>query len=444
MLWRLGVHAALVGQFLLLASIYLNLCQHKKTHFIWWVALLTIAVSAHFYLFGMVFILFIGFMASRLKKTKWVIVYFLGTLLIIFIAMYLCGYFAVATNSSINQGYGAFHFNPLSLIDPHGWSKILPSIPQFQFNYEGYSYLGLGLIILLIIAAINLIIHRDQINLIKLFKENKNLAIASCLLAFFALTNNINVGNYYFQFALPTYLLDLANIYRVSVRFVWPLLYLTIIFAVYVVIKSYSINNAALILVTCLFIQAFDTSAGWVPLRKKLMSTESAIESPLRNTIWKEFPKYYENVVYMPLKCNQEQRGWAIITSYAAFNHLGTTSTYLARVDCNRVHKANLQFNSLSAQGFYDASTLYIFDQWKYDPNRPELIINSGQDLLAMLDGYIVLAPGWKKIGGLGGSSGIDDYSDDSLDDPVVSITHDRGYPFEILVVATEINKVGN
>lgn len=67
-----------------------------------------------------------------------------------------------------------------------------------------------------------------------------------------------------------------------------------------------------------------------------------------------------------------------------------------------------------------------------------------GRVLSTQLDEAPAEFTGWKKIGGLGGSSGIDDYSDDSLDDPVVSITHDRGYPFEILVVATEINKVGN
>ena len=92
------------------------------------------------------------------------------------------------------------------------------------------------------------------------------------------------------------------------------------------------------------------------------MTTDWVAEDPLKNVIWKAFAQRYKKVVYMPLHCKQEQRGWANITRYAALNHLGTTAVYLARIDCQKALNSNAQFKSMSIQGAYDESTLYIFD----------------------------------------------------------------------------------
>lgn len=397
MLWRIGMHAALTGQFLILAALYLNLCVSKPRNIIYWGILIAISASIHFYLFAMVLALFIPFVVSSLKSSIRIIPYAILILGMAVIVMYLCGYFAVGAYSSIGQGYGEFRFNPFALLNPRDWSKILPSNPQFNFDYEGYSYLGLGTIFLIILALLTSIFRKSPHQVTRYIRNYKYLIMTACALTAFSLSNNVWIGQYNFHFPLPQIFQDAANVFRASARFIWPVLYLGIFGAIFIIIRSHPPKMATLILSSCLLIQILDTSAGWIPLRKKLMTIDWVVEDPLKNVIWKAFAQHYKKVVYMPIHCKQEQRGWANITRYATLHHLGTTAVYLARIDCQKVLNSNEQFKSMSIQGAYDESTIYIFDSWKNNPDNSILRVNVTYDLLASIDGYVVLAPGWKK-----------------------------------------------
>ena len=64
-LWRIGeLQGALVGHFLILFAIYLNLRPYQSKRIFFWCILLCISVLVHFYIFAMVFILWIASIAD--------------------------------------------------------------------------------------------------------------------------------------------------------------------------------------------------------------------------------------------------------------------------------------------------------------------------------------------------------------------------------------------
>jgi len=70
--------------------------------------------------------------------------------------------------------------------------------------------------------------------------------------------------------------------------------------------------------------------------------------------------------------------------------------------------------------------------------------VMDGRIVSTQLDEAPPLFTGWRHIGGVGGSSEHSLGGEDGFDDPVITITHNRGYKFEVLAVATELSHVGN
>ena len=399
MLWRVGMHAALCAHFLILAAIYLNLNSASPGSRWKWFCLMVLACSIHFYLFAIVAILFFANSLNQLyvlrnRKLSSVLLEYAILVLVIAVVMWQCGYFVLSPSAKMEGGYGLFQFNLWSMFNPRGWSYFIPSLPMLDHSYEGYCYLGLGIISLILIAIVS--VATNGISIQPYIKRHFVLSIAVFLLLIFAITNNVQVGTYQFSFPMPDKVLQVATILRSSARMVWPLLYLSLLFSIFIIIRGYSARNAVFILGACLMLQVVDTSAGWIPLRKNLMHGKASnLDMPFHSQIWESFAKHYKKVIYMPLVCYQQQPGWSAVTRYAAQYHLASTSAYLARIDCERVGQVNDQFKVDSAAGKFDTSALYIFSDWKLNPGAPIFSYNKNVDLLAQVDGFIVLAPGW-------------------------------------------------
>ena len=91
--------------------------------------------------------------------------------------MFVFGYFEVPITDSVGVGYGNYKlnlasiFNPLELINNGQilWSNILPSIEMSSGEQsEGFNYLGLGGILLLLILIITSIFRFKDLNFYKL------------------------------------------------------------------------------------------------------------------------------------------------------------------------------------------------------------------------------------------------------------------------------------
>lgn len=409
MFWRAytpsGTQAALAAHFLILAAFYLILRKDQTLRSTYWGALLSIGALTHFYLFAMVAILWISDLLDQVisKKTltrKQASYEVISIFILVFLCAWQAGYFAISSSSGVEQGYGFLKLNLLSPLDPNGWSFVLPNIPIQTTWGEGFNYLGLGIILAILISICLLFFlsiarkYPTLKNVFGLASNHSFLLMALILLLLDAITNNVGVGAAEFHFDLPTFLHAPLNVLRSSARMYWPIHYGLIICVLFLIIKLCSTKQTIAILGILLVIQIADTSHGWLTIRRNLaqdMSNE--VHSPLlKDPFWQSAAKFYKKIIRIP--AGTQSLNWLQFATLAAENEIPTNSIYLARIDNQQVKLANSKLVGTLKSGAYDPSALYILEQ-RYI--IPALATASKDDVLADIDGFTVLAPGWLK-----------------------------------------------
>jgi len=402
MLFRLGLHAALAGHFLVLAGLYLNLRKNKIHQNRWWLLLMSVAALTHFYLFTMAFALWVADLIqrhqpfskehSRVQMAKELGI---ALALLLFIA-WQAGYFSVSTMSAATGDYGFYNFNLLAPFQSDGWSYIFKSWPHPN-NGEGFNYFGLGIIFVLLMSCRYWFIKIKPQARLATFKLHWPLVLILVLLFLFAMTNHIVIGPWEFVIPLPDFFYRLASILRGSGRLFWPVWYVLVLYMVYGLTHSYTARVTNLILFLALLIQISDTSAGWLGKRAVFM-TKPATELflPLADSFWGAAAKKYQKIERssLPISPVFYYVGWDTWAKYAAKYHLGTNSAWLSRYNQTQLNAAKAALNERLSTGQYDPNTLYILDNDKVMPAL--LHLDPSKDLLARIDGFYVLAPGWQ------------------------------------------------
>ncbi|NQW58786.1 MAG: hypothetical protein HQ456_08770, partial [Polynucleobacter sp.] len=416
MLSRIGIHAALVGHFLILAAFYIIFSPEKRRSNVYWGILLATAALVQFYIFAMLFALWIASeldkiyiekTSSKRKFPSFLIV----TSIFLMIVLWQAGYFAVTTSSANEFGFGLYRMNLFALFDPQNnysessWSYLLNPLPQAStlypgFNtrldegsHEGFNYMGLGVLALLPFCFWALL--RKSFSIKQYLSAHFFLIGSLLLLWIFALSNNISIGRENFHYPIPDWVLPLVSIFRCSGRMFWPVLYALIFAQVFIIIRAYPITFARIILGFCCLLQIADTSAGWLPLHDRLRQNSKIVPTNLfMNSFWKDAAGHYKTLRIAPLVNGQFQPRWEHIAPFAAKHHLGTNAVYLARIDQQKLKSANANFSSELINKNLDQSSLYVLDDSKILPAL--LHINPQHDLLAKIDNFVILAPGWK------------------------------------------------
>lgn len=396
LLARIGSHTALAAHFLILIALYLYISKPIKFKNFKWLAVIMIASLTHFYLLVMVLLIWIAKIIDQqilnkfysLKNTANEIIVILLTLLV---SMWQAGYFSISVGSAAASGYGFYRMNLLSIIDSRGWSYILNAIPMPMDFGDGFNYFGLGGLIILSFAAYAVIKKKCSVNLI--LKGRYALFLLCVFLTAFAVTNNIGLGNLNYLISLPDWVIAAANNLRGSGRMFWPVYYCIQLLMIFIVVKSYSGSRLTWILLISALLQAVDTSAGWLSTRKGLINSyNSKLNTPLKNEFWNEAAKKYKNVMRVPGKNIATE--WEIFADYAAKNKHSTNFTFLSRIDNQKLINSNSILIESIIKGTYENNSLYIFEDWKSNPIDVKL--RSEDDFLGIVDGYTVLAPGYR------------------------------------------------
>ena len=427
MLWRMGLHAALAGHFLILAALYLvlrPLDKQTQGHQVGaWVLLLICAALIQPYLLAMGLILWGVDLLSRsqafarqqeranlsavlptLIKATWEIIL---VLVILAGVMWQAGYFVISssTTAMVVGHYGIGRLNGLAIFDPNAWSYLLPNIADapdqldhFNFSareFESFTYLGLGIFFCTGFALWGG--YHQKISLSALIGRYRWLFLGALGMTLFALSNRLAIGPWSVYLPLPDTLLALASILRAGARLFWPVYYLLILLMLYTLIKSYAARWAILILGLGLAIQLTDTSSGWLVLRHQMMKAKVSLwGGPLKNSFWEAAAKKYQRVERIP---TQDQwmiafpTEWDIWANYAVLHGLGTNSVFLSRMDEKKFQDSRAKQLQQLQTGQYESDTLYILEDDKVMLALAHL--RDEVDLLARIDNYTVLAPGW-------------------------------------------------
>jgi hypothetical protein len=314
------------------------------------------------------------------------------------LSLWQAGYFLVKSGKE-SYGFGIFKMNLVSLINPYiiypldapsgpeKWSYILPSLPTAEGAYEGFNYLGLGIIIILLISAPKIKSHLRHVRLDFTWLP---LIIACCFLALFAITNHIGFGARDFTIPIPDKVTALASVFRCSGRMFWPVYYLLIWFLLSLFIRNYNRNTAIAMLAFAVIIQAVDTRAGWEPRRQKNAIAGETWNEPFKSPFWEIAASRYKKIRVFPAgrsSIHQE------VSHFAARHKMPTDAAYLARFDSDKLDKLNADTENILYTGNYEPHTLYIIHQ-----SHAQIAIDhlkNERDLDANIDGYFVVAPQW-------------------------------------------------
>lgn len=245
-------HESLMGQFLVIAALERSLHVQWRTR--GWLLLAVVALLVHAYLATMVLALAVAAAAATWARGAVPLSRLAAGAALVFAVMaavaWLAGYF-VGVGDFIALGYGHFSANLLTWIDPmdwaafnrfwgrevpyaREWSRFLPAQQQATSGqYEGFAYLGAGMLALVAVAALAAWRRRNDGSA----APHAKLAwvVAVCVAMFlFALSTRPTVGGITLaHLPVPAALERALGAYRAGGRFVWPLTFLLMAWAIH-------------------------------------------------------------------------------------------------------------------------------------------------------------------------------------------------------------------
>jgi hypothetical protein len=393
---RVSGHSALVGQWMILAALYLYLCQERWTYRVAWPALVLLSTLVHSYLFVMVMAIWL---ASMLKRIALRLTPPLSCALdagsvpaLALLGLWQAGFFMVSVGPA--GGYGEYGTNLLSLANPDIYSHVIRPLasPLLGFH-EGFAFMGLGAL-LLIPMVVPVVLARPRVVAIE--KGHWPLIVVLAALTLFAITHHVGVGTTGFRIPLPEALERSASVLRSSGRMFWPTFYVLLTGLIVLTVRSHGTRVASWLLAGALLVQVIDTSEGWHKHYVHFRDTRASTwRTPLQSDFWRVVGAEYKKLRHVPLEHHASD--YAIWADFAASHGMATDSTYLARVDPERLRAAQAANEGAIELGEFERDTLYVLD--RKHATKAASSLDADNDLLTRVDGVFLLAPGWKARG---------------------------------------------
>ncbi|HUF91048.1 MAG TPA: DUF6311 domain-containing protein [Candidatus Limnocylindria bacterium] len=164
------------------------------------------------------------------------------------------------------QGFGQYSADLLTFVNPMQRSSFLPGLPQRAGQYEGFAYLGAGVLALLaLVIVIAACRRRPPAFALGRFVP---LMAAVSVMAVYALSAEVTVGGRMVMDLRALYapITPFADAFRASGRFVWPLYYLLVLAIVVAVVRSLPRGAAIAALALASLVQVADLTAAIEPV----------------------------------------------------------------------------------------------------------------------------------------------------------------------------------
>lgn len=306
-----AMHPALFGHWILVAGIYFYLIKpdsnqvHAKN--IHLSLLIVFSALINPYLFAMVFgfSIIVPIKQAFFDKTlnpKRIIFYPASILLLVILFWFIIGLikFGSAVDMEVGNSYGIYGLNLNALVNSFGFSNFLPSLKSVSnFQYEGYMYLGIGMIILMFLS-LSAFIYLGIKNRKHVQKGSKFLPlfILTLFLSLFAITGTISFGEHIlFELNLPKIILQVGEIFRASARFFWLSYYLFFFFTfIYFAKSHFSLNLKFIILSVLLALQLYDIK----PILTFRNLEYGSYKTPYEENIWRTFIREFDVICTYP------------------------------------------------------------------------------------------------------------------------------------------------
>lgn len=256
------------------------------------------------------------------------------------------------------EGLNRFSMNLLAVVTPSGSSTLLPELPVATDGqtFEGFQYLGAGLLALLVVAAIaRAVVHRPRLGVWW------PLVLVATGMAAYALSPRITFGaSVIADLHLPW--LERRSMFRATARFFWPAAYLLITAAVATLAVRLTAPRLVPVLAAVVALQLVDLNGRHMALRAGHLDPELyAWSLPLVSPVWHQaLPHYDHLVMYPPPHCAPPPTSFEAAAYLAGLYGLTINDGLVARLNIGAMHRACQAIARAMQNGDVEPRTLYL------------------------------------------------------------------------------------
>ena len=379
MIERAFRHCGLTSHFLILSALYFYFCNKGKTDFKAYLPFFIInvlAITIHPYFLPFTFGIMFAFAVEQFFINKKIVsapAYVVFSIIFTLLIGYIIGAF-YSTGSMSSFGYGFFNMNLNALINPMSrgftnWSSVLPVRPNILGQPEAFSYLGLGIILMIPISAFIAVLHYK----LNIFKEcfefifnYYGIIFSAAALFIFAVGDWIMFDEIQiYRIPFPASLMEgLFGIFRANGRFTWLLIYAIVIAIIFCLTRCNKITVTNLLLALLILIQVYDLKDVLNLKHSYFTGSEGDLqgqvyEKILKNSIWDDAAEKYE--ICTMISSGIANSGIEISVKFGKNGHAANTA-FEARVDYPKAERLSADTLSKINQGALPENELVMIN----------------------------------------------------------------------------------
>ena len=248
-----------------------------------------------------------------------------------------------------------------------GYSTLLKSWPiATEGQYEGYAYLGAG-ILLLLISGLFIFLNRNSLATIKKiikYYKNEILGIFSAVILLYiaALGTAITFcGWKLIEIPYPSFVIKIYSIFRSTGRFLWGIWDIMAILATYITWKIYKKYSRGIVLCICVAVQMVDFTKMAVIKHNQFDINQFPYVSSLSSDEWNVLLKNKNEIVLLNKNPLRLYTFYDLADKALKYN-LGINDFYYSRRNSKEIEGyKNKKYNDI-VSGRKDKGDLYIVD----------------------------------------------------------------------------------
>lgn len=361
MVFRMYYHTALAAHWLILLAIYFYSKHEKEYRDIFkpvmqWGILGILIGSIHLYFVPMCGAILLGYILCSIWKERKIRIRFfypgISFSVGLFLTIYLLGGFSSGADTGTNN-LGLFSFNLNAFLNPMSYSTLLKNTSLWnwpfytQGQYEGFSYLGMGIILLCacgIVLMIRNIFRRRKPSVYQVMTVLMSIGLI-VLAASPTITWNDKL---LLQLPYSSTIYKYWGIFGSCGRMAWPVVYFLMIFGITSIgdMKWKRKEISCVVLILACLVQVVDLS-GQLYKRHENYSEKVVYQSPLAGSVWDDIISSgeYKHVVWVTH--NVDHNDVIQVAIYAMRNDMTMGNFYFARgIDKRDIIEEQLQNTS--------------------------------------------------------------------------------------------------
>lgn len=361
MIFRMYYHTALAAHWLILLAIYFYSKHEKEYRDIFrpvmqWGILGILIGSIHLYFVPMCGAILLGYILCSIWKERKIRIRFfypgISFSVGLFLTIYLLGGFSSGADTGTNN-LGLFSFNLNAFLNPMSYSTLLKNTSLWnwpfytQGQYEGFSYLGMGIILLCacgIVLMVKNIFRRRKPSVYQVMTVLMSIGLIALAVSPTITWND----KLLLQLPYSSTIYKYWGIFGSCGRMAWPVVYFLMIFGITSIgnMKWKRREISCVVLILACLVQVVDLS-GQLYKRHENYSEKVVYQSPLAGTVWDDIISSgeYKHVVWVTH--NVDHDDVIQVAVYAMKNDMTMGNFYFARgIDKRDIIEEQLQNTS--------------------------------------------------------------------------------------------------